>query len=98
VSATLNNVSTPNDYTAAATLNCEGAVKVNLIIYNAAIYYQLRTRSDIHPRQGTFAPEVGPVPPTPNLSIPRNCDAVRVRSAAAGVPAVVSIEALSPGE
>jgi hypothetical protein len=94
--AALNNVATADDYTEANTLNCEGAVKLDIQVFNAAIYYSYMPRSRIHPRGGNFSPEVLLGPAT--YLLVRNADQVRVRSAASGVPAQVTIEALNPGE
>lgn len=99
--AALNNVTTANDYTDANTLPCEGAVKINIEVTGAAIFYRYALRNPHHPTGWAgattqYGPEAFKGPNTYLLA--RNADAVQVRSAVAGKPAQVTIEALGPDE
>lgn len=96
--AVLNNVLTLDEYDESTTLICQGAVKINLAVANAAIYFSYAQRTGMHPGAtlGNFGAEALKLPATYLLA--RNVEAVRVRSAAKGVPARVTIEALGPGE
>ena len=99
--AALNNITTADGYTLANTLPCEGAVKLNIEVSGAAIFYRYAIRDSLHPTgwagaTSNFGPEVFKGPNTYLLS--RNADAVQVRSAVPGKPAQVTIEALGPGE
>lgn len=90
---------TADNYTEDNTLFCGGAVKVNLEIANAGIFVQFAIRNPHHPGinpSSNFGQEVFKGPNTYLLA--RNVDAVRIRSAVSGKPAVVTIEALGPGE
>lgn len=92
MSSALSNRTTADAYTAANTLACAQARRVNLVVANAAIYYQLGRGAVPRYEQ----PEAFLIPGV--YSLDRICDAVRVRSAKAGVPAQVSIEALVASE
>lgn len=91
----LNNVTTGDDFTEAATLECPGVKELNIMVYNAAVFiqYAFRTmgyKSDSpvwQPTDGVFFP---PGERTRGL----NVEQVRVRSAVPGKPAQVTIEAV----
>lgn len=84
----LNNVTTGDRYDAARTLECPGAARVNIDVSNAAIFYQLGTGiGAVRWGDETFM--------TPAFrSLDRRTDAVRVRSAVAGAPAQVTVDAI----
>lgn len=87
----LNNVTTANGYTNAATLSCPRSTRVTLYVRNASVYYQLG--------QGWPSTSWGPekfLPPG-TLSGQRTCDAIRLRSALAGAPAQVTVDAGAGG-
>lgn len=91
----LNNQATTDGYTSAATVSCAGAQRINLDVANAAIYYEL---GDSEPRSGAvqwhdevfLAPSFRSLDPVGDEDTV--ADAIRVRSAAAGVPARVTIQ------
>lgn len=91
----LNNVTTSDDYSDAATLECPGTKELNILVYNAAVYLQYAFRTVGYtagsvvwqPAEGVFFP--------PGERVRgRNVEQVRVRSAVAGKPAQVTIEAI----
>lgn len=89
----LNNVTTANGYTTANTLARAGAIRLTLIVANAAIVYQLGKGLDPATSWGTevFLP--------PGLfSFEREFDMIRVRSALAGAAAQVTVEAIGGGD
>lgn len=90
----LNLVETQNAYTDATTLVCDGTVKLNIQVANKAVYYRYMPRQRQHPQQGFYNPEVLLLPNT--YFLVRNAERVQVRSAVAGEPALVTIEALTP--
>lgn len=92
MSYALNNVTTQDGYDVARELACPGATRLNVDVNNAAIMLQLG--------RGWPAAIWGPeVMVTPSFrSLERTCDAVRVRSARAGLPAQVTIAAYTPGD
>jgi hypothetical protein len=91
--AVLNNVTTQDSYVPDTELFCEGAVKLNVQVFNAAIYYSYRPRTRQHPIQsGSWSPEVILGPGVYLLA--RRAEAIRVRSAVTGKPAQVTIEAI----
>lgn len=96
--AALNNVTTLDSYDATTTLICQGAVKINLEVSGAAIFYRYAPRTSLRPGAtiGNFGPEAFKGPATYLLG--RNIEAIQVRSAVPGKPAQVTIEALGPGE
>ncbi len=97
MSDTLNNVTTQAAYSEATSLACEGAIKLNIQVYNAGIFYKYMPWQRQHPgRGGFFNPEVFLGPGTYLLA--RRAQAVAVRSAVAGEPAQVTIEALGPDD
>ena len=94
MSASLNNVATADDYTPANTLYTEGAIKINIQVYNAAIFYKYApAASNRNPRGTTFNPETFLAPG--DFLLVRRAAQVAVRSAVPGVPALVTIEALT---
>jgi hypothetical protein len=86
-SVALNNATTTDAYSAQTTLRAPGSTQVTIFVRNAAIYYQLG--SDYG--GALWRDEVFLPPGT--LSGARTFDLVRVRSAVAGVPAQVTIDA-----
>lgn len=92
----LNNVTTEDTYTDANTLNCPGTTELDITVGNSAIFLQYAFRE--HGFSGTsltWSPENGVFFP-PGFHIRgRNVNAVRIRSAVIGVPAQVTIEAVS---
>lgn len=83
----LNNVATTDTYTDANTREQPLTVRVNLYIYNAAIYYRLM-RPD-----RTWTDELYLAPG--ERSLDRRCRGAQIRSAAAGKPAQVTLELLT---
>jgi hypothetical protein len=86
----LNRVTPAAGYTAAATVECPGAVRVNLDVETAGIFYELaegwpspRWRDEIYLGPGF-------------RSLDQQADGIRVRSE--GTPAVVTIAAYPPNE
>lgn len=91
----LNNTTTTDTYTQANTLQCPSAKRVNLHVFNAAIYFRLGATPGVNP--GAQATQE--VFRAPGLySMDRNFEQIEVRSAAAGVPAQVTIDAWRAGE
>lgn len=90
----LNNVTTSDDYTTEATLECSGSVQLDIIVANAAVYYSyaVRSRNGLSGSAVVFGPDIF-LPPG-MYTRARPAEAVRVRSAVAGEPAQVSIEAV----
>lgn len=92
-------VTTQDNYADATTLRCPGAVRVNIEIRNAAATVQFAyrygppSRSDTAPNftdEVTYGRTV--------RSLDRNINGVRVKSAVAGSPARVTIEAMTADE
>lgn len=97
MSVSLPNTATQDRYTAAATLRCAGAVKVNLQVFNAAVVAQF-AQADARGKEPAWA-DAAEEDVYPNGgSFERACDGVRVRSKVAGVPAQVSIVAVTESE
>ena len=91
----LNNVATTDQYTQATTLVCPSSVRINLHVFNAAVYFRIGnapgTASGVQSGQEIFR--------APGLySMDRYADAVEIRSGAAGVPARVTVDAWRAGE
>jgi hypothetical protein len=85
----LNNVTTADRYTPANTLAAPGSERVTIHARNAAIYYQLGKGIGGAP---LYADDEVFMPPG-TFSGERDFDAVRVRSAVAGTPAQVTVDA-----
>jgi hypothetical protein len=84
----LRNVATSDEYTDATTLLQPGSVRVTGEIINAAVRYQLGVGSPPEwGEESQWAPGW--------RALSRACDAVRVRSAAPGLPARVTVELLA---
>lgn len=95
MSYALNNVATQDAYAEATTLKCVGAVRVNIEIRQAAIYYQMTAPDPGMPEDAWgYGPEVYASRTLRSLN--RRTSAIRVRSAVAGTPATVTIEAMRP--
>jgi hypothetical protein len=88
VAATLNNVATQDRYAAATTLLCPQTQRLTVHVRNANAYYQL---GHGYPVPIWDVDEV--FFPAGSDSMARSCDAIRVRSALAGAPAQVTIDA-----
>lgn len=90
----LNNVATADAYSKGATLSCPRTSRINVDVYNAAVYYQLGRNStgSIEWDQVEFfqAPAF--------RSMDRICDAIRVRSATPGIPGRVTVHAIPLNE
>jgi hypothetical protein len=87
VSVALNNITTADGYTDGNLLFAPGSQRITMHVRNAAVYYQLGIGlGGVLWRDEVFLP-----PGT--LSGARNFDVVRVRSAVAGAPAQVTIDA-----
>lgn len=85
----LNNATTADGYTAGATLVCPGSRRLTIHARNAAVYYQLG-----HGMPAIqWDPDGAVFLPPGTLSGERTFDAVRLRSAAAGKPAQVTVDA-----
>lgn len=92
MSFVLANVPTQNDYSDQATLRCPGAVRVRVTVSNEAVLWQFG-RGVPNP---VWEEEMHDVPLIGTFE--RRCDAVRFKSAAAGQPARVSVEARTEAE
>lgn len=87
----LNNVTTQDDYTDATTLECPMATRFVLVVNNAAIYYKQTFPVGTAPKGAPFEQEVFLIPGV--YPIYRRTTRVAVRSAVAGTPAQVTINA-----
>jgi len=98
MSYALNNVTTLDDYDPSTTLQCAGVVKVNIQVYNKAIFYKYSVADyqgyGGNPQGAAFNPEVYLAPGIYLMA--RRAAQVAVRSAVAGAAAQVTIEALTP--
>lgn len=91
----LNNVTTQNAYAQATTLQCPGSVRFNIHIFKATVYFRIGSAPGVtpgaQPTQEIFR--------APGLySMDRFLDQIEVRSAVAGQPAQVTIDAWRKGE
>lgn len=86
----LNNVTTKNEYDSSTTLNCTESIRFNLHVFNAAIYWRMGTTPGVRPGAQS-GQEIFRAPGY--YSYDRKCDTIEVRSAVAGVPAQVTIDA-----
>lgn len=94
----LNNVETANGYTPGTTLDSIAAcTRLNIDVYNQSIFWQLRVSPEPVERSGSWQDEVFMGPGSRTLSR-RYITGARVRSAVAGKPARVTLEAVPPGE
>ncbi len=91
-----NNATSADAYSAANTLECPSTVRFVLQVNNAAIYLQRSGALGVAPGGETFMPEVLFVPGIYPFN--RRTNRLRWRSAAAGVPAQVTIEALTEAD
>ncbi|HUR85641.1 MAG TPA: hypothetical protein VMY78_09870 [Solirubrobacteraceae bacterium] len=82
-----NRIPTADRFPATAQLRCPGSVRINIDVEAAHIYYQL---GDSWPAP-QWRDEIA-LPPG-FRSLDQRADAVRVRSAAPGQPAIVTIAA-----
>lgn len=92
----LNNVETQDAYADETTLECPGAVLLDIFVLNAAAYYSYAIRNPAQSRAITYRDEV--LLPVGAYVRTRCAQAVRFRSAATGVPARVTVEAVLPDE
>lgn len=88
--APLNNIATTDDYTAAATIICPGAARINIDAANASILFQIGYGNDLGAMR--WQPETFLAPSFRSLD--RRADAIRVRSATPAKPARVTVEAI----
>jgi hypothetical protein len=86
VSYALVNAPTTDGYSPAATLQCGGSQAIALTVANAAVLYQLGhgIAAPVWDSEQFALPGVWTLP---------GADAIRIRSAAAGKPAQVSVSA-----
>lgn len=89
----LNNVTTANGYTTPNTLVCPDARRINIDVANAAIFYQLghgfpAVRWDDELFMGPAFRSMDALSDSEPIA-----DAIRVRSAVAGMPAQVTVHA-----
>lgn len=91
MSFSLNNATTADAYAPAATLSCPSTTRLLVHVRNAAVQYQL----GLGKPASVWQDEVFMPPGSAGLI--RSCDAIRVRSAAKGKPAQVSIDATGAG-
>lgn len=89
MSAAVNNVASTDGWT---ELSAPSSARLELNVTGAAIYYQLGEGQPPLYSQ----PEKFQVPVLAHLD--RVCDSIRFRSAVAGVPARVTIQAMTAGE
>ena len=91
----LNNVETQDDYSDDATLECPGTTELDILVGNAAVYVQYAFRAKGYSSQApVWAPTNGVFFPPGNYIRGRRVEQVRVKSAVAGKPAQVTIEAV----
>lgn len=90
----LNNATTQDSYVAANRLGCRGAIRFNITVSNAAVYLKPTPRSGAG--VGGGGPEIFLVPGFHSRGWA--VDQLDVRSAATGVPASVTIEAVEPAD
>lgn len=94
MSAALDNVTTGDAYTSAATLGAPRSVRALIHVNNAPVYYQIGRGIGGAPVYGVEKRLL----PGLAYSLGRRFDAIRVRSAVAGQPAVVTIDAVTRDE
>lgn len=110
----LNNVATEDKYSAGTTLECPRGVRINFDVNNAAIYFQIGLNTAVHktdPNQimellgGSGLTPIGNIiygqevfSIAKSFTLSRICDSIRIRSAAAGVPARVNLSVWKLGE
>ncbi len=94
----LNNVETSNEYTPANTLDSMPAcTRLNIDVFNQAIFWQIRISPVPVERSGTWTDEIFMGPSSRTIQR-RFITGARVRSAVAGKPANVTLEGVTPGE
>lgn len=93
---TLNNVTTQDAYADETTLECPGSVLLDIFVFNAAVYYSYAIRDPAQHRAITYRSE-GFLPVGAFTRV-RCAQAVRLRSAVAGTPAQVTVEAVLADE
>lgn len=91
----LNNFKTSDKYEASTTLQCPDSVRVNIHSFNAAIFFRLGSAPGTRPGAQPTA-EIFRAPGL--FSMDRFCDVIEVRSAVAGVPAQVTVDAWRASE
>ena len=96
MSYSLNIVETTDDYTDLTTLQCPGAIKLNIQVANAGIFYRFASGSKEQPWGGIYNPETFLAPATYLLF--RRAMQVQVRSAVPGKSAIVTVEALTAND
>lgn len=95
--AAINNVTTADAYTEAATLKCFPAASVTLTVTNAAVYYSLNlnaTGTRAVPGSGNWTEDRQLLPGYWSFAASdfqgQVCTGIRLRSFLAGTPAIVS--------
>lgn len=94
MASTLNNVTTADQYTAAATLQAPAVVQIVLDISNAAVFYQIKEPVEGLAEGAWNWGEEKFAPPT-FQTLRRRTAGIRFRSAKAGTPAQVSAQLLT---
>ncbi len=89
-------MATEDEYTEDTTVACPGAIKLDIQVNNAGVFYQYGGASKEQPWGGVYNPEVFLAPGTYLLF--RRAYSVRFRSAVPGKPAVVTCEALTAND
>jgi hypothetical protein len=97
VSWALNNITTADGYTEANTLETGLARRLRVSVNNAAVYRQCLVSRTGERGSAQWQPEAFIIPGTESLSL-KGLYGVRVRSAVAGTPAQVTIQAWAPDE
>lgn len=86
-------IETADEYSDLSTLQCPGAIKLDIQVNNAGVFYSYAAGSREQPWGEIFNPEVFLSPGTYLLF--RRAMQVRFRSAVVGKPAIVTVEALT---
>lgn len=95
--ANLNNVATQDDYSSSVEFTCSPTVGVTLTVANAAAYFRSRTvkLTGINPSGESEGPEILLMPGNYKFDASDfdngKCVGMRFRSAAAGVPARITV-------
>lgn len=86
-------IETTDHYSEESTLQCPGAIKLDIQVTGAGVFYQFAGGSKEQPWGEVFNPETFLAPATYLLF--RRAMQVRFRSAVPGKPAIVTVEALT---
>lgn len=85
----LNQLACADTYSAAATVNCPGARRLTIFVYNNSLLYQLA-----YDRDGSNFIDLESELPPGFHSFARDCNGVRFRNLIAGSVALVSVKML----